>query len=96
MEDKHPLGSLAPRDVTSRAIFQQQQLGHQCFINIEQVEAFSTRFPTIYQNVIEHFPDEYANHLIPITPGAHYTMGGVKLIFMVERIEPLLRYRRSE
>ncbi|WP_159316060.1 L-aspartate oxidase [Mammaliicoccus sciuri] len=78
MKDKHPLGSLAPRDVTSRAIFQQQQLGHQCFINIEQVEAFSNRFPTIYQNVIEHFPDEYAHHLIPITPGAHYTMGGVK------------------
>lgn len=78
MEDKHPLGSLAPRDVTSRAIFQQQQLGHQCYINIEQVDAFSKRFPTIYQNVIQHFPDEYAHKLIPITPGAHYTMGGVK------------------
>ncbi|MBN4914135.1 hypothetical protein IDG46_30500, partial [Staphylococcus sp. EG-SA-13] len=47
-------------------------------INIEQVESFSNRFPTIYQNVIEHFPDEYAHHLIPITPGAHYTSASSK------------------
>lgn len=78
MKNIHPLGSLAPRDVTSRAIFQQQTEGHQCFINIEHIEHFSTRFPTIYQNVMSHFPNEYRNHLIPVTPGAHYTMGGVE------------------
>lgn len=78
MNNLHPLGSLAPRDVTSRAIFQQQKEGHQCYINIKHIDHFPTRFPTIYKNVIKHFPDAYRNQLIPVSPGAHYTMGGVK------------------
>lgn len=78
MDDIHPLGSLAPRDITSRALFTQQQLGHQCFINIEEIDNFPNRFPTIYKNVIQHFPHFYKKHRIPVTPGAHYTMGGIK------------------
>ncbi|WP_210619397.1 L-aspartate oxidase [Mammaliicoccus lentus] len=78
MNALHPLSSLAPRDVTSRAIFQQQKEGHQCYINIKHIDHFSTRFPTIYKNVVKHFPDAYHNQLIPVSPGAHYTMGGVK------------------
>lgn len=78
MKDIHCLGSLAPRDITSRAIFQQQKNAQECFIDISNIEQFPQRFPSIYGNVMEHFPEYYSEKLIPITVGAHYTMGGIK------------------
>ena len=78
MDEVHPLASLAPRDITSRTIFHQQRLGHTCMIDIKPIEDFSKKFPGIYRNVITYFPDEYKSQRIPVSCGAHYTMGGIK------------------
>lgn len=78
MDEVHPLASLAPRDITSRIIFHQQRLGHTCMIDIKPIEDFPEKFPGIYRNVITYFPDEYKSQRIPVSCGAHYTMGGIK------------------
>ncbi len=78
MDDIHPMKSLAPRDVTSRAIFQQQQQGHQCYIDISEVAHFEQRFPTIFKAIQRDMPQALAEKRIPITPGAHYTVGGIQ------------------
>ncbi|WP_204172204.1 FAD-binding protein [Staphylococcus sp. GDY8P72P] len=75
MDDYHPLGSLAPRDITSRAIFEQHQ---QCYIDIRQVRGFKQRFPGIYQQAQRYCSDDYSQGYLPVTVGAHYTMGGIK------------------
>lgn len=78
MDKLHPMKSLAPRDVTSRAIYHQQQLGHQCFLDISAIDNFETRFPTIYKAVQAHYPGAMERQRIPVTPGAHYTVGGIQ------------------
>lgn len=78
MEHVHPLKSLAPRDITSRAIYHQQKLGHQCFLDISNVEHFENRFPTISHAVRTHYENAVKTLRIPVTPGAHYTVGGIK------------------
>lgn len=78
MDKIHPMKSLAPRDVTSRAIYHQQQEGHQVFLDISAISNFAERFPTIYKAVQAHYPEAIAKQRIPVTPGAHYTVGGIK------------------
>ncbi|GEP85637.1 putative L-aspartate oxidase [Staphylococcus piscifermentans] len=78
MDELHPMKSLAPRDVTSRALYHQQQEGHECFLNIQAIPHFPERFPTIYAAVQKHYPGAMLKQLIPVTPGAHYTVGGIQ------------------
>jgi L-aspartate oxidase len=91
MTQYHPLADLAPRDVVSRAIFETCQHtppAPQCeedmtsrvsvFLDMTHLsEAFlKQRFPSIYQKCIQAGID-MATTPIPVTPAAHYTMGGV-------------------
>lgn len=78
MDAIHPLKSLAPRDITSRAIFHQQQLGHQCYLDIRPIEHFKQRFPTITKAINHYDSNLLHTHYIPVTPGAHYTIGGIE------------------
>lgn len=78
MDSIHPMKSLAPRDITSRALYHQQMQGHECFLDISRIPNFETRFPTIYAAVQKHYPGAMKEHRIPVTPGAHYTVGGIQ------------------
>ncbi|WP_053216951.1 L-aspartate oxidase [Virgibacillus senegalensis] len=75
MEGVHPLGDLAARDVVAREIFKQQQQGLDVYLDISPVSYFSNRFPTIHKLCQEYGMD---SPLLPVTPGAHFLMGGIK------------------
>lgn len=77
MKGLHPMEDLAPRDIVSRAIFHEMKNGEDVYLNISMVENFSKRFPTIYANLVKHGLD-LDHPFIPVVPGAHFHMGGVK------------------
>ena len=72
---------LAPRDVVSRAIYNEMKLeqSSNVFLNasiINPLKIFS-RFPTITKKCSENGID-ISLKPIPVAPAAHYTMGGIK------------------
>lgn len=81
MVGRHPKAELAPRDVVSRAIYEtvkEQSLPH-VWLDVRHigVEHVAKRFPTIYAYCCEQGLD-LSKDLIPVSPGAHYTMGGIQ------------------
>ncbi|WJP97406.1 L-aspartate oxidase [Macrococcus bovicus] len=65
---------LAPRDVVARAIYARQLQGEKVYLDISRIAHFSERFPAIRRCL-----DSYGlTHLIPVTPGAHYMIGGIE------------------
>lgn len=78
MEGKHPLGDLAPRDVVARAIHEQIRSGHDVHLDIRDCANFTERFPTITGIVRKAGIDIEAGK-IPVVPGMHFMMGGIKV-----------------
>jgi len=79
MSRYHPLWELAPRDVVSRAIYQEmKRLGDtHVFLDLSHLEVdIPSRFPTIYARCLEAKID-IRSDFIPVAPAAHYFMGGV-------------------
>ncbi len=81
MEDYAPQRELAPRDVVARAIWAEMRKagsGH-VYLDIRQLprRTVQGRFPQIYQFCLDHGLD-VTSSLIPVSPAAHYMMGGVK------------------
>ncbi|MCX6502633.1 MAG: L-aspartate oxidase [Microbacterium sp.] len=82
--DAHPDGELAPRDVVARSIARTvaAQDGHPVRLDATALGAPDTagflaaRFPTIDAAVRAHGFD-WSREPIPVTPAAHYLMGGV-------------------
>jgi len=78
--DAHPDGELAPRDVVARANARAMaaQDGHPVRLDATTLgaERLAQRFPTIDAAVRERRLD-WAREPIPVTPAAHYLMGGV-------------------
>ena len=78
--DAHPDGELAPRDVVARANARAMaaQDGHPVRLDATVLGAdrLAQRFPTIDAAVRERGLD-WAREPIPVTPAAHYLMGGV-------------------
>ncbi|KTR95959.1 L-aspartate oxidase [Microbacterium testaceum] len=78
--DAHPDGELAPRDVVARANARAMatQDGHPVRLDATALgaERLARRFPTIDAAVRERGLD-WAREPIPVTPAAHYLMGGV-------------------
>lgn len=79
----HPRAELAPRDVVARAIFDQQQGcqqhgGRRVTLDARATvgDRFPERFPTVYQHCQRHGIDP-RRQAIPVTPAAHYAMGGI-------------------
>ena len=77
MPKRHRLAELAPRDVVAREIFREQQAHGRVFLDATKMgAAFFTRFPGISQLCKARGIDP-AHEPIPVTPAAHYMMGGV-------------------
>ena len=76
----HPRGSLAPRDIVSRAIHQEMiASGEPCvFLDLSALKAdyIRERFPFIYQRCAEQDID-ITTEPIPVVPAAHYSCGGI-------------------
>ena len=77
----HDLEELAPRDVVSRAILSEMELTDlPCvYLDITHLSPnfIQNRFPTIYQTCSQYGID-ITTDLIPVRPGAHFMMGGVR------------------
>ncbi|WP_045074544.1 L-aspartate oxidase [Psychromicrobium lacuslunae] len=82
MTAQHPNAELAPRDVVSRGIAQELARGGQVFLDVRGVAAqqgegfLARRFPGIAAALAARGYD-WETELLPVTPGAHYWMGGV-------------------
>jgi len=77
MKKIHKLAELAPRDVVARAIVRQQRKGHRVFLDARKLAAtFARRFPGILALCKARGIDPRRD-LIPVTPAAHYMMGGI-------------------
>ena len=76
MKRKHRRAELAPRDVVAREIFREQQETGRVFLDATGIKNFATRFPGIHAVIVARAIDP-ARDLIPVTPAAHYMMGGI-------------------
>lgn len=80
MEDYHPMGNLAPRDIVSRAIDAElKKRGEKfCYLDATAVPAdkLRTHFPFIDSKLKARGID-FCKDPIPVAPAAHYFCGGV-------------------
>ncbi|MDR0982598.1 MAG: L-aspartate oxidase [Culturomica sp.] len=76
----HELAELAPRDVVAQAIYREIQHQEQDFVwlSLKHLDSnmIKKRFPTIYQKCKDLGID--MTDRIPVSPAAHYTVGGVR------------------
>ncbi len=82
MDKYHPMKSLAPRDVTARAIYREMaRLGcDYVYLDVthKEPEAIRSHFPNIYEKCLSIGID-ITKDFIPVPPAAHYCCGGVKV-----------------
>jgi len=76
MRGRHRLAELAPRDVVARAIFREQRHGPVYLDARKLGPKFGQRFPGILA-ICQARGIDPRKDLIPVTPAAHYMMGGV-------------------
>ena len=77
MPERHRLAELAPRDVVAREIFAERQRTGQVFLDARAMgDSFTERFPGIFALCTARGIDPRVD-LIPVTPAAHYMMGGI-------------------
>jgi L-aspartate oxidase len=76
MTERHRLAELAPRDVVAREIFRERAVTGAVFLDARKIGDFDTRFPGIFALCKARGIDPRTD-LIPVTPAAHYMMGGV-------------------
>lgn len=77
MPKYHKLAELAPRDIVSRAAFEELKKG-EIYLDIRHRtrRELLNKFPTIYAHLKKNGYD-LSKDLIPIVPAAHYLCGGV-------------------
>lgn len=81
MQSYHPLAELAPRDVVSRAIMSEMVTTGSNYVLLDlrhlKKEFVKNRFPGIHATCLQ-YGIEITEDLIPVSPAAHYIMGGIK------------------
>lgn len=78
MPEYHPMAELAPRDIVARAIAKEQEKGHRVFLDAAPIGTdFAKRYPTIEAKLRDYGIDPLQD-LIPVTPAAHFMIGGIK------------------
>ncbi|MEC0206238.1 L-aspartate oxidase [Paenibacillus lautus] len=81
MPKYHDLLELAPRDIVARAIVSEMEATGSTFVYLdithESPEMVKHRFPTIYETCMQYGLD-LSSDWIPVSPAAHYMMGGIK------------------
>jgi L-aspartate oxidase len=78
MPKRHKLAELAPRDVVAREIFRERQRTGAVYLDATQSlgTRFAERFPGIFALCQARGIDP-SREPIPVTPAAHYMMGGI-------------------
>lgn len=77
MAGVHPLEDLAPRHVTAFELYKARAKGSEVYLDISMINEFDQTFPTIARLCREN-GIEVKNGRIPVAPGSHFLMGGVK------------------
>ncbi|WP_010478909.1 L-aspartate oxidase [Thermococcus zilligii] len=67
---------LSTRDIVARAIYLKTLEGKRVFLDARDITDFRRRFPQIYAFLAKEGLDP-SKDLIPVSPIAHYTMGGI-------------------
>ncbi len=77
----HPAAEMAPRDIVARAIWSEMAStrSRHVYLDITHLgkDFITKRFPTIYRTCLR-FDIDITEEWIPVSPSAHYFMGGVK------------------
>ena len=80
MERYHPLVELAPRDLVTRAVWDEMKHGQLPHVGLDVThlnpQFVRERFPKIYATCLQYGVD-MTRHPIPVAPSAHYLMGGI-------------------
>ena len=76
MDRYHAKAELAPRDVVARAIWWQYDRGSGAYLDVRPIRNFRDRFPTATAHALSVGLDP-AEALLPVSPAAHYFMGGI-------------------
>jgi L-aspartate oxidase len=81
MERYDPRKDLAPRDIVARAIDSEMKISGTEHVYLDcrhmDMEKFKEHFPNIYEKCLSVGID-VAKHMIPVSPAAHYSCGGIK------------------
>ncbi len=81
MHRYHPAGALAPRDIVARAIWAEMAAtrSRHVYLDLTHLGAafVKHRFPTIYATCLRYDID-ITEEWVPVSPSAHYMMGGVE------------------
>lgn len=79
MPAEHPDAELAPRDVVARSIARamREQGGRPVLLDATGIPDLETRFPTVTASVRAGGFD-WTREPVPVTPAAHYSMGGIR------------------
>lgn len=82
MSHYHVMNDLAPRDVVTRAIFNEMKNTGEDHVLLDMThldsQLIKRRFPMITATCL-HYGLDITKELIPVAPAAHYMMGGVKI-----------------
>lgn len=82
MQEYDARGELAPRDIVSRAIVSQMEKTQHASVYLDlshlSPDLVAQRFPGI-EKVCASFGLDLAKDMIPVRPGAHYMIGGIRV-----------------
>ncbi len=76
MAQYDPRADLAPRDVVARSILGQRERGSSSYLDCRSIINFHERFPTATAHSLSVGLDP-SEHLLPVSPAAHFYMGGI-------------------